>query len=59
MAVVEFRKVDIIFGRKPETAIAFLDRGANRDEILAETGQVLGVDGGWDLTDGQYPVVPD
>jgi glycine betaine/proline transport system ATP-binding protein len=43
MAVVEFRKVDIIFGRKPQTAIALLDRGASRDEILAETGQVLGV----------------
>jgi glycine betaine/proline transport system ATP-binding protein len=43
MPAVEFRKVDIIFGKKPEAAIALLDGGASRDEILAETGQVLGV----------------
>jgi len=43
MAAVEFRNVDIIFGKKPEAAIALLDGGANRDDILAETGQVLGV----------------
>jgi glycine betaine/proline transport system ATP-binding protein len=43
MAAVEFRKVDVIFGDDPAAAIALLDRGANREKILAETGAVIGV----------------
>ncbi len=43
MPAVEFLKVDIIFGKKPETAIGLLDKGASREEILDETGNVLGV----------------
>ncbi len=45
MAVIEFRDVDIIFGDKPEQALAMLDRGRDRDAILAETDHVLGVAG--------------
>jgi glycine betaine/proline transport system ATP-binding protein len=41
-AVVEFRKVDIIFGAKRKQALDLLDAGAARERILAETGCVLG-----------------
>ncbi|HIP80574.1 MAG TPA: choline ABC transporter ATP-binding protein [Kiloniellaceae bacterium] len=43
--VVDFRDVDIIFGKEPEKSLALLDSGAGRDEILARTGNVLGVAG--------------
>ena len=43
MPAVEFRKVDVIFGERPERALALLDAGRGRDEILAETGSVVGV----------------
>ena len=45
MAAVEFRDVDVIFGKEPERAIAMLDAGQGRDEILAETGNVIGAAG--------------
>jgi glycine betaine/proline transport system ATP-binding protein len=45
MAIVEFRGVDILFGRKVPTALKLLDEGAARDRILAETGCVLGAAG--------------
>ncbi len=40
---VSFEHVDIIFGDKPDTALPLIDAGQQRDEISAETGQVLGV----------------
>jgi glycine betaine/proline transport system ATP-binding protein len=41
---VTFRDVDIVFGRRsPKRALALLDAGRTREEILAETGQVVGV----------------
>ena len=40
---VEFQNVDIIFGKEPQKALGLLDRGATRDEILAETDNVVGV----------------
>ena len=40
---VVFKTVDIIFGKRPETAIAMIDQGKTRDEIGAATGLVLGV----------------
>ena len=43
MPAVEFRKVDVIFGDKPEAALTLLDDGKSRDDILAETGNVVGV----------------
>jgi glycine betaine/proline transport system ATP-binding protein len=43
MSAVSFEKVDIIFGDSPKTALPLLDEGKTRDEILAATGQVLGV----------------
>ena len=43
MAAVEFRNVDIIFGKNPEAALGLLDGGQNREAILEATGNVLGV----------------
>jgi glycine betaine/proline transport system ATP-binding protein len=45
MNVVEFRKVDIIFGTKRREALALVDQGAARERILSETGCVLGAAG--------------
>ena len=42
MAVIELKKVDIIFGERPKQALSLLDQGASRDNILTETGQILG-----------------
>ncbi len=42
-AAVEFRNVDIIFGDDPASALKLLDDGADRQEILNQTGHVLGV----------------
>ncbi len=46
---VEFRGVDIIFGEDTGQAIAMLDGGSTRQEILGKTGSVLGC-AGCDLT---------
>ncbi|TCU17122.1 choline ABC transporter ATP-binding protein [Rhizobium sullae] len=43
MTSVRFDNVSIIFGDKPQTALALVDQGKTRDEIGAETGLVLGV----------------
>ncbi|WP_275784035.1 choline ABC transporter ATP-binding protein [Pararhizobium gei] len=40
---VVFKNVDIVFGKKPEQALAMVDQGKTRDEIGAATGLVLGV----------------
>jgi glycine betaine/proline transport system ATP-binding protein len=42
---VEFRDVDIIFGKDTREALAMLDKGATRAEILSKTGNVLGCAG--------------
>jgi len=42
---VDFRNVDIIFGTDTREALAMLDRGADRGEILEKTGNVLGCAG--------------
>jgi glycine betaine/proline transport system ATP-binding protein len=44
-AAVEFRDVDIIFGKNPQAALQMLDAGASRAEILDKTGSVLGCAG--------------
>ena len=43
MPVVEFRKVDIVFGKNAGQALPLLDQGRSRDEILEATDCVLGV----------------
>jgi glycine betaine/proline transport system ATP-binding protein len=44
-AAITFRDVDIVFGRTPKHALAMLDAGRGRDEILAATGHVIGMAG--------------
>jgi glycine betaine/proline transport system ATP-binding protein len=45
MPAIEFRGVDIVFGKDKRRALELIDRGKTRDEILAETGAVLGAAG--------------
>jgi glycine betaine/proline transport system ATP-binding protein len=55
---VIFKNVDIIFGNRPETAIAMVDQGKTRDEIGAATGLVLGVaDASLTITEGEILVL--
>ncbi|MDP3896072.1 MAG: choline ABC transporter ATP-binding protein, partial [Mesorhizobium sp.] len=42
---VDFQNVDIMFGDNPKAALAMLDAGADRQEILQKTGNVLGCAG--------------
>ena len=42
---VEFRDVDIVFGEEKARALAMIDSGATRQEILEKTGTVLGCAG--------------
>lgn len=41
--VVSFRDVDIVFGGDPKSALPLIDQGRTRAEIVAETGQIVGV----------------
>ncbi len=43
MSAVAFDHVDVIFGDKNGRALTLLDQGLGREEILAETGAVVGV----------------
>ncbi len=45
MAAVEFRNIDIVFGKETAKALSMIDAGRSRDEILKETGAVLGAAG--------------
>jgi glycine betaine/proline transport system ATP-binding protein len=42
MAAVEFKNVDIVFGGDRKAALAMIDQGANRDDIIAKTNAVPG-----------------
>ncbi len=42
---VEFRQVDIVFGEQRKAALELLDSGKAREEILEQTGAVIGVCG--------------
>ena len=41
--VVAFKDVDIVFGGNPQSALPLIDAGRSRAEIVAETGQIVGV----------------
>jgi glycine betaine/proline transport system ATP-binding protein len=41
--MIAFERVSIVFGDAPEVALPLMDRGLSREEIQAETGQILGV----------------
>lgn len=43
MNAVEFDRVSVVFGQRPERALAAMDAGRSRTEVQAETGQTLGV----------------
>ncbi len=45
MPAVEFKRVDIVFGTQGRKALALIDQGRTRDEILKATGCVLGAAG--------------
>jgi len=45
MHAVEFKNVDIVFGKKVDPALELLDQGKDREEILDLTGSVIGVAG--------------
>jgi len=41
--MIEIKNLDVIFGNSPDKALELLDQGADRDLILEQTRQVLGV----------------
>jgi glycine betaine/proline transport system ATP-binding protein len=43
VSVVEFRNVDVVFGKDPAAALALLDAGEDRPVILTKTNHVIGV----------------
>jgi glycine betaine/proline transport system ATP-binding protein len=55
---VSFEKVDIVFGKRAAEGLALLDRGATRNEILAECGAILGVaDASLEVGEGEITVL--
>ncbi len=58
MTAVRFDNVSIVFGDKPEGALALADQGKTRDEIGAATGLVLGVaDASLSIDEGEILVL--
>lgn len=58
MNIVEFHDVDIIFGQHPGKALALLDQGEGREEILEKTGNVVGVaDASFNIEKGETCVL--
>ncbi len=56
--IVRFDKVNIVFGDRPQSALALMDQGKSREEIQAETQQVLGVhDCSLDVGEGEIVVL--
>ncbi|NVK40139.1 MAG: choline ABC transporter ATP-binding protein [Oceanospirillaceae bacterium] len=43
MAAVSIHNLDVVFGKNPAPALALLDQGKTRQEIIDGTGQVVGV----------------
>ncbi|MDL5026174.1 choline ABC transporter ATP-binding protein [Vibrio sp. TMPB1044] len=44
MDAITIKDLDVVFGDKPKQALELLDQGKTRQEIIDETGQVVGVD---------------
>ena len=58
MSAVAFDHVDVVFGDKDGRALALLDQGLGREEILAETGAVVGVrDATLSIDEGEFCVL--
>jgi glycine betaine/proline transport system ATP-binding protein len=57
-SVVSFQKVDIMFGKRAGEALALLDKGGTREQILKETGAILGVaDASLEVGEGEITVL--
>ncbi|MCC4854087.1 ATP-binding cassette domain-containing protein, partial [Vibrio lentus] len=41
---ITIKNLDVVFGNKANQALELLDQGKTRQEIIDETGQVVGVD---------------
>ncbi len=41
--MIEFKNVDVVFGKQPERALPLLDQGVSRRDILEQTGLTAGV----------------
>ncbi len=55
---VDFKNVDIIFGKDIPAALKMVDAGANRADILAKTGSVLGAaDANLTVNEGEISVL--
>ena len=55
---ITFDRVSIVFGDAPDCALPLMDEGRSRDEIQAETGQILGVhDCSLDVMEGEIVVL--
>lgn len=58
MSAVEFDAVSIVFGDHPKAALPVMDQGLSREDVRAQTGQVLGVhDCSLDVKDGEILVL--
>lgn len=44
MSIIRFEDVDVIFSNKPREALALLDKGQTREQILKQTDLVVGVE---------------
>ncbi|MFA0071395.1 ATP-binding cassette domain-containing protein, partial [Vibrio breoganii] len=44
MDAITIKNLDVVFGNKSKQALELLDQGKTRQEIIDETGQVVGVD---------------
>lgn len=44
MDAITIQNLDVVFGQQQSQALALLDQGRSRQEIIDETGQVVGVD---------------
>jgi len=57
-AMVEIDAVSIVFGDRPQRALALMDAGRSREEIQAETGLILGVhDASLKVAEGEIVVL--
>lgn len=45
MDAITINNLDVVFGDNPDKAIELLDKGESRQNIIDQTGQVVGVDG--------------
>jgi len=58
MPSIELEGVYKIFGDEPEKALAMIDKGASKDEVREETGQVIGVqDISFEIRDNELFVI--